>query len=100
MEKCVRDHADKIADLNGTPDRAESFPRLRRRAKAAAYCDITPETFDDWVRKGLLPGPLPGTKRWDLKAIDLALDRLSGIESPTAAHTAFDEWKTRRNGQD
>ena len=27
------------------------------------------------------PKPLPGTRRWDRKAIDLALDKISGIPS-------------------
>jgi hypothetical protein len=33
------------------------------------------------VRKGIMPTPLPGTHRYDRKAIDAALDRLSGLSA-------------------
>ncbi len=66
--------------------------RIITRATAARYCSLTLSGFDDWVSRGLLPGPMPGTKRWDRKAIDLALDRLSGIQQD-ARSTAFDRWK-------
>jgi hypothetical protein len=56
-------------------------PRLLSGADAAAYCGITPATFSKWVAAGNMPKPLPGTRRWDRKAIDLALDKLSGIEA-------------------
>jgi hypothetical protein len=45
----------------------------------AAYLGITSATFAKWVANGRAPKPLPGTRRWDRKAIDLTLDRLSGI---------------------
>src|ERR1700675_2915402 len=44
--------------------------RLLSREKAAEYCGISKPTFSAWVRLGRLPAPLPGTGRWDLKAID------------------------------
>ena len=31
-----------------------------------------------------MPGPLPGTRRWDLAAIDQAFDKLSGIVPASA----------------
>src|SRR5258707_15886748 len=52
-------------------------PRLLSRSQAAAYCNVSPGTFSNWVRLGRLPSPLPGTTRWDLKAIDFALDAIS-----------------------
>lgn len=51
---------------------------------AAAYCGVTLNTWSKWVAAGTVPAPLPGTRRWDRKAIDIVLDRLSGIESPVA----------------
>jgi hypothetical protein len=45
----------------------------------AAYLGITPATFAKWVATGRAPKPLPGTRRWDRKAVDIALDKLSGI---------------------
>jgi hypothetical protein len=58
-------------------------PRLLSRLQAAAYCNISPNTFSGWVRSGRLPPPLPGTTRWDLNAIDAALDALSGLTIKT-----------------
>jgi hypothetical protein len=54
-------------------------PRLMTGAEAAAYLGLTPASFSKWVAKGRAPPPLPGTRRWDRKAIDLALDKISGI---------------------
>lgn len=68
-------------------------PRGLSREVAAAYCGLTPEGFDQWVKRGLVPGPIPGTQRWDCKAIDLALDRASGLESAQAADDPFERWR-------
>src|SRR5215207_9746915 len=54
-------------------------PRLATRAEVAQYCGLSERTVGDWVAKSLLPPPLPGTNRWDLKAVDQHLDRLSGL---------------------
>ncbi|MFL5079250.1 MAG: helix-turn-helix transcriptional regulator, partial [Microvirga sp.] len=48
-------------------------------AEVAQYCGLSERTVGDWVAKSLLPPPLPGTNRWDLKAVDQHLDRLSGL---------------------
>lgn len=58
-------------------------PRLLSRDDAAAYCGVTVSTFDEWRRAEWIPGPMPGTKRWDRKALDIALDRLSNIAAPS-----------------
>lgn len=56
------------------------LPRGLSREQAAEYCGCeTTGAFDTWVRKGIVPGPIPGTTRWDRKAIDRALDRRSGL---------------------
>lgn len=68
---------------------APRLPRLgieRRgltRDEAAEYCGLGLDAFDDWRRRDLVPGPMPGTKRWDRKALDLALDKLSNIGAPS-----------------
>ena len=48
--------------------------RLVSRDQAASYCGLSVSTFSNWARIGRLPSALSGTSRWDLKAIDLALD--------------------------
>ncbi len=61
------------------------------RQQAAEYCGCeTIAAFDAWVRKGIIPGPIPGTHRWDRKAVDAALDRASGLQ-PTVAPSDIDE---------
>lgn len=53
-------------------------PRGLTKGDAAAYCGCrTEDAFDDWVRKGIVPEPIPGTQRWDRKAIDWWLDKAS-----------------------
>jgi hypothetical protein len=48
--------------------------RSLNRHQAAAYCGCDSlSTFADWVRRGIVPGPIPGTHRWDRRAIDAAL---------------------------
>jgi hypothetical protein len=74
-------------------------PRLVSRAQAARYCSLSASTFSSWVRSGKLPPPLPGTSRWDLKAIDFALDAMSGLpprkESDLESNQtlALDNWR-------
>jgi hypothetical protein len=72
-------------------------PRGLSREQAAAYCGCTVSAFDDWQRRRIVPGPIPGTKRWDRKAIDTALDKASGliVRSGAAdeAANAYDEWR-------
>jgi predicted DNA-binding transcriptional regulator AlpA len=70
-------------------------PRLLSRPQAAAYCNISPTTFSNWVRMGKLPPPLPRTTRWDLKAIDVALDAMSGLQ-PQQEASALDKWREKR----
>jgi predicted DNA-binding transcriptional regulator AlpA len=68
-------------------------PRLLSGADAAAYCGITPATFSKWVAAGNMPKPVIG-RRWDRKAIDLALDKLSGIEaSPPDQEDEYTAWE-------
>jgi hypothetical protein len=74
---------------------AVTSARLLSRLRAAAYCDLSPGTFSNWVAAGRLPRPLPGTRRWDRHAIDIALDKLSGNKAPSIAPSddPFAEWE-------
>lgn len=42
-----------------------------------------------------MPGPIPGTHRWDKKAIDGALDAVSRIDDVFELN-ALDQWKAIR----
>jgi hypothetical protein len=69
-------------------------PRGLSKQQAAEYCGCaTLEAFDAWVRKGIIPGAIPGTHRWDRKAIDDALDRASGLTTPSDHLTPYQRWK-------
>jgi hypothetical protein len=70
-------------------------PRLLNRHQAAAYCCLSVQGFDRWVRLGRLPAPISGTTRWDLKAIDAALDLASGL-SISASASPLDQWRAKR----
>jgi hypothetical protein len=76
-------------------------PRCLNRRQAADYCGCgSLSAFDDWVRRGIVPGPIPGTRRWDRKAIDAALDKSSNLapsstvarDRSEAADQALQEW--------
>lgn len=74
-------------------------PRGMTREMSADYCSLTPATFDRWVSDGRMPKPIPGTHRWDKRAIDHAWDKLSGLDRATsdAGEADLDEW-ARANG--
>jgi hypothetical protein len=65
------------------------------RGEAAAYCRLSPNAFSQWVRLGRLPAAIPNTGRWDLKSIDLAIDRLSGL-SLECPNSSLDDWREER----
>ncbi|MCP1852102.1 MULTISPECIES: helix-turn-helix transcriptional regulator [unclassified Bradyrhizobium] len=72
--------------------------RLMTGAQAAAYLGITTVTLAKWVAAGIVPPPLPGTRRWDRKAIDLALDKASGIAVPPSITSEEDEYTKWKQG--
>ena len=81
--------------VDGTKSELEISPRLLSRHQAAAYCCLSVQGFDRWVRLGRLPAPISGTTRWDLKAIDAALDLASGL-SISASASPLDQWRAKR----
>lgn len=75
-------------------------PRGMTKKTAAAYCGCgSLAAFDNWVRRGILPGPIPGTHRWDRKAIDTKLDLASGLQPRKAPATALEEWRAKKNAR-
>lgn len=67
-------------------------PRGLTREQAAEYCDCeTAGAFVGWIKRGIVSGLIPGTHRWDRKAIDHALDCLSGLLSNDSSAIA-DRW--------
>lgn len=86
----------RIADRADKHMAAFTQPRGMTREEAAAYCGCeSMAAFSDWVRRGIIPHPLPGTHRWDRKAIDAALDRASGLETGLQ-ESPLEAWRAQR----
>jgi hypothetical protein len=73
-------------------------PRGLTREQTMQYVGCTTlSAFKDWLRRGILPGPMPGTHRWDRKAIDAKLDQLSNIEQKSTEQTSqLNQWLEKR----
>ena len=71
----------------------DNWPIVLTRPEAAAMCSISLSTFDNWVRKEILPRPIVGTRRWSRAAIERALT--SGLTAASVAtdHSPFQQWK-------
>ena len=70
------------------------MPRLLSEKHAAKALGIPLATFRDLVATGKLPKPLDQFGLYDMKAIDAAFDRISGLGSP---RNAYDAWKEKRH---
>jgi predicted DNA-binding transcriptional regulator AlpA len=71
----------------------DNWPLVLTRPEAAKMCGISVQTFDAWVRKEILPGPIPGTRRWSRIAIER---KLAGDVVPSFANdqlSPFAQWK-------
>ncbi len=66
-------------------------PRLIGRKEAAAYCGVTPTCFSMWVASHKMPPAIPGTRKWDKKAIDARLDEISGLVS-SEPEDPYEKW--------
>ena len=69
------------------------MPRLVSEKPAAEQLGLELATFRHWVRTNRLPGPIPDCDKYDMKAIDAALDRISGLGAP---ENALDAWIIRK----
>jgi hypothetical protein len=67
------------------------------RPKAAKLCNLTPAGFDAWVKKGIVPGPIPGTRRWSKLAIVRALAGETNpiVVNPDDPESVYEDWKRR-----
>jgi hypothetical protein len=68
--------------------------RLATEQQAADAIGLDLATFRHWVACGRLPKPLPDAGLFDTRAIDIALDKLSGIGSPVHS---LDAWREKRH---
>jgi predicted DNA-binding transcriptional regulator AlpA len=63
------------------------------RHGAAKMCGVSLPTFDTWVRKGILPKPIRGTRRWSRLAVERALAGVSAAASPDSASSPYELWR-------
>jgi hypothetical protein len=71
----------KFEDNVQPQPRLESTSRLVDEVQAAAHLGLDLSTFRAWVAAGRLPRALLDCGKYDVKAIHLAVDRMSGINS-------------------
>lgn len=74
--------------------------RMLSLREASEYCGLSKSGLGDWVRRGIVPGPMRGTRKWDAKALDLALDRQSGLGSLLSTEpNPLDQWLGEHNAR-
>lgn len=69
-----------------------------RQEAARDYCGGSVSTFETWRKKGILPGPIPGTRRWYRPAIEQALNKACGLDEDRSQRPSspLEEWRARR----
>ena len=52
-------------------------------------------TYDNWQAKGIVPGPVPGTSRYDVRAHDRAIDQVGGLaQAAKPSRSALEDWES------
>lgn len=64
-------------------------PLALTRPQAAALCGLTTSGFDVWVRKGIVPPPIAGTRRWSRAALERALGADAQLDP-------YEQWKAQQ----
>jgi hypothetical protein len=72
--------------------RGLATPRLATEQEAAEAIGLDLATFRAWVECGRLPKPLADCGKYDVKALDAAIDRISGLGAPA---NALDAWRNK-----
>jgi len=72
---------------------SDNWHPVLTRPEAAKMCRISLQTFDSWVRKGILPGPIAGTRRWSRGAIERRLEGQTAAGSAAQHLSPFEQWK-------
>jgi hypothetical protein len=67
--------------------------RLQTKDGICLYLgDISHGTYDAWQAKGIVPGPVPGTTRYDVRQHDHVLDARLGLAKPGKL-SPLEEWE-------
>ncbi|MBX5303139.1 hypothetical protein HJB93_28565 [Rhizobium sp. NLR12b] len=73
-------------------------PRLIGRKEASDYCGIAESTFSLWVATHKMPPCIPGTRKWDKRAIDAKLDEISGL-GVSPSEDRYARWMRENSGE-
>ncbi|SMH60495.1 hypothetical protein [Azospirillum agricola] len=81
-------------DMAGLPN----WPRLLTRAQAASYLGLTINGFSRGMEDGMWPSPITygGSKLWDRRRLDEAVDLLSGYVIETYEQDVEEADRKRR----
>ncbi len=71
-------------------------PLTYSKRQASARLGITLCCFDDWVRRGILPRSIEGTRRWSREAIRQAVERGLDNSPLSEAELALREFENRQ----
>lgn len=63
--------------------------RLVSQNKAIEYLGVSKNFFNKLLRLGVIPNYIPGTKKYDLRAIDHALDKIGGVVDSKEGYKAL-----------
>jgi len=78
-------------------DQRDMRPRLVTKKEICNYLGgISAATYDNWAARGLVPGPVPGTSRYDVRQHDLVLDTKLGIARLNAPLSPLEAWERAR----
>lgn len=65
--------------------------------QAAQHLGLSVSGFRHWLKRSRVRCRIEGTHRYDIKAIDAALDRLSGLAPKEEPRDEFEEWEAKWN---
>jgi len=76
------------------PEAFDPAARLQTKDGICAYLGhISHATYDAWQAKGIVPGSVEGTTRYDVRAHDRALDRRSGLLESGRKLSPLEQWE-------
>ena len=74
-----------------------AFNPLARLQTKEAICEylggISATTYDAWQSRGLVPGPVPGTTRYDVRQHDRVLDTAGGLGGSGPKLSPLEQWE-------
>lgn len=75
----------------------ENMPRGLTIQEAAAHVGLSVSGFRHWLNRSGVKCKIAGTHRYDIRALDAALDQLSGLTSKAKPADPFEEWEAQQN---